>query len=100
MMNLQKPSLPEPEGPPPPPPTQNGYAFPSAHYTPETQKAINTLKRKKSKSKEPIYESIKPRPEPVGGSGNSPPASEYRSFKPVPAQNLPPPVISEPDNQY
>ena len=34
MMNLQKPSLPEPEGPPPPPPTHNGYSFPSsAHYT-------------------------------------------------------------------
>ena len=48
MMNLQKPSLPEPEGPPPPPPTQNGYAFPSVHYTPETQKAINTLKRQLS----------------------------------------------------
>ena len=102
MMNLQKPSLPEPEGPPPPPPTQNGYAFPSVHYTPETQKVINTLKRKKSKEKEPIYESIKPRPEPVGGSGNSPPTSEYRSFKPAIAiaKSVAQPVVTEPDNQY
>ena len=91
MMNLQKPSLPEPSGPPPPPPTQNGYAFSSStHYTQETQKVISTLTRQSSrqKEKEPIYESIKPRPEPVGGSGNSPPASEYRSTQPpVPTQD-------------
>ena len=116
MMNLQKPSLPEPEGPPPPPPVQNGYAFSSSsHYTQETQKAMNTLKRNKSKPskpKEPIYESIKPRPEPVGGSGNSPPASEYRSFCPPVTNNIPicssprrttptpPPPATPPDNQY
>ena len=84
MPNLQKPSLPEPEGPPPPPPTQNGYAFTNIHFNPEAQKAMNTLKKTKvGKDKEPIYESIKPRPEPVGGSGNSPPSSEYRSYKPA-----------------
>ena len=84
MPNLQKPSLPEPEGPPPPPPTQNGYAFTNIHFNPEAQKAMNTLKKSKvTKDKEPIYESIKPRPEPVGGSGNSPPSSEYRSYKPA-----------------
>ena len=45
---------------------------------------MNTLKKTKvGKDKEPIYESIKPRPEPVGGSGNSPPSSEYRSYKPA-----------------
>ena len=110
MPNLQKPSLPEPEGPPPPPPTQNGYAFTNVHFNPEAQKAMNTLKRNKgnNKSKEPIYESIKPRPEPVGGSGNSPPASEYRSFNPVPtsvAPPVPPPAAPPPqdadqDSQY
>ena len=103
MPNLQKPSLPEPEGPPPPPPTQNGYAFTNVHFNPEAQKAMNTLKRNKNtnKSKEPIYESIKPRPEPVGGSGNSPPTSEYRSFKPVTPPVVPPPQ-KEPDqdSQY
>ena len=58
---------------------------------------MNTLKRSKNKKgDEPIYESIKPRPEPVGGSGNSPPTSEYKSFKPVtppvaPAAPPPPP---------
>jgi len=98
LLSLQKPSLPEPEGPPPPPPIQNGYAFTaSAHYTAETQAAMNTLKRQAksqqqqplspqpqqqqlpapAKPKEPIYESIKPRPDPVGGSGNSPPKCEY-----------------------
>jgi len=105
LLSLQKPSLPEPEGPPPPPPIQNGYAFTaSAHYTAETQAAMNTLKRQaaakkgqqqqqqplspppppqqqqqqpQTKPKEPIYESIKPRPDPVGGSGNSPPKCEY-----------------------
>ena len=90
MMNLQKPSLPEPSGPPPPPPTQNGYAFSSStHYTQETQKVISTLTRQsnRQKEKEPIYESIKPRPEPVGGSGNSPPQSEYQSTPPVPTQD-------------
>ena len=59
MPNLQKPSLPEPEGPPPPPPTQNGYAFTNIHFNPEAQKAMNTLKRSKNKKgDEPIYESI------------------------------------------
>ena len=97
MPNLQKPSLPEPEGPPPPPPTQNGYAFTNVHFNPEAQKAMNTLKRNKgTKSKEPIYESIKPRPEPVGGSGNSPPSSEYRSYNPVPAAPAPPPAPAAP----
>ena len=60
VMHLQKPSLPEPEGPPPPPPIQNGYAF----NTPILPKNHN------NQSKEPIYESIKPRPEPLGGSGD------------------------------
>ena len=94
MMNLQKPSLPEPLGPPPPPPTHNGYSFPSStHYTEETKAVISTLTRQKTaKPKEPIYESIKPRPEPVGGSGNSPPASEYRSSPPVHQSPLPPPT--------
>ena len=54
-MFLGKPSLPEPEGPPPPPPVQNGYAF------------NNPILNKTAKPKEPIYESIKPRPEPLGG---------------------------------
>ena len=109
MPNLQKPSLPEPEGPPPPPPTQNGYAFTNVHFNPEAQKAMNTLKRNKGKKdNEPIYESIKPRPEPVGGSGNSPPSSEYRSFKPVtppvaPVAPPPPPQAqpeADQDSQY
>ena len=49
-----------------------------------------------------IYESIKP----VGGSGNSPPGSEYRSYNPVPAAPAPPPPPQEPhsdpspDSQY
>jgi len=100
-LNLQKPSLPEPEGPPPPPPIQNGYAFTgAAHYDHEAQKAMDTLKRQKSKPKEPIYESIKPRPEPVGGSGNSPPASEYKVYTPhhpeiAPASPLP--LLPAPD---
>ena len=53
-----------------------------------------------------IYESIKPRPEPVGGSGNSPPGSEYRSYNPVPAAPAPPPPSQKPhsdpspDSQY
>ena len=99
LLNLQKPSLPEPEGPPPPPPIQNGYAFStSAHYDQETAKAMDTLKRQKSKTKEPIYESIKPRPEPVGGSGNSPPTSEYTSYPPPP-QQLPQPNIYQQQQQ-
>jgi hypothetical protein len=117
--SLQKPSLPEPEGPPPPPPIQNGYAFTaSAHYTAETQLAMNTLKRQAAKQKqqqqqqqqqlpqppqqpakpkEPIYESIRPRPDPVGGSGNSPPKCEYggsqqyRTFQQI-QNNIPPPA--------
>ena len=101
MPNLQKPSLPEPEGPPPPPPTQNGYAFTNIHFNPEAQIAMNTLKKNKinKKDKEPIYESIKPRPEPVGGSGNSPPSSEYKAYKafsPAPAQ----PEPASEDSQY
>ena len=121
LRSLQKPSLPEPEGPPPPPPIQNGYAFTaSAHYTAETQMAMNTLKRQAAKQKqqqqplqqqltslqppptpakpkEPIYESIRPRPDPVGGSGNSPPKCEYggsqqyRAFQQMQQNNLPPP---------
>jgi len=49
-----------------------------------------------------IYESIKP----VGGSGNSPPGSEYRSYNPVPAAPAPPPPSQKPhsdpspDSQY
>ena len=105
MPNLQKPSLPEPEGPPPPPPTQNGYAFTNIHFNPEAQIARNTLKKNKinNKDKEPIYESIKPRPEPVGGSGNSPPSSEYRTYKPLtqPAAQQPPqPEAVTEDSQY
>jgi hypothetical protein len=65
-LQLGKPSLPEPEGPPPPPPVQNGYAF----NTPVLgQDVRNPLKNKRpSGDKEPIYESIKPRPEPLGGN--------------------------------
>ncbi len=71
-MQLNKPSLPEPEGPPPPPPVQNGYAF----NTPVLgQDVRNPLKKKRDKSKEPIYESIKPRPEPLGGNSEAPPGS-------------------------
>ena len=64
-MQLGKPSLPEPEGPPPPPPVQNGYAF-SNPILP----ASHVNQQQNNKSKEPIYESIKPRPEPLGGSGD------------------------------
>ena len=71
-LNLGKPSLPEPEGPPPPPPVQNGYAF------------NNPILANKptSQPKEPIYESIKPRPEPLGGSGDEEAGQEYGFTKP------------------
>jgi len=79
-LQLGKPSLPEPEGPPPPPPVQNGYAF----NTPVLgQDVRNPLKTKRAADgKEPIYESIKPRPDPLGGntepaSGGSQSGSEY-----------------------
>merc|ERR1711971_477581 len=78
-MQLAKPSLPEPEGPPPPPPVQNGYAFSNSHFNQETKKIVAA--KPINKAKEPIYESIKPRPEPVGGSGNTPPMSEYEMYK-------------------
>ncbi len=66
-MHLGKPSLPEPEGPPPPPPIQNGYVF----NTPILgQDVRNPLKKKRDRSKEPIYESIKPRPDPLGGNND------------------------------
>ena len=67
---LAKPSLPEPEGPPPPPPVQNGYAFNTPHISQEVRNPLKTqVKQEKNKPKEPIYESIKPRPEPLGGPG-------------------------------
>ncbi|TRY72029.1 hypothetical protein TCAL_01120 [Tigriopus californicus] len=67
-MTMGKPSLPEPEGPPPPPPIQNGYAFNTPHLSQEVR---NPLKAKLKKPKEPIYESIKPRPEPLGAPAPS-----------------------------
>lgn len=68
-MHLAKPSLPEPEGPPPPPPIQNGYAFNTPHISQEVRNPLQQ-QLKVSKPKEPIYESIKPRPEPLGGCGD------------------------------
>jgi hypothetical protein len=91
-MQLGKPSLPEPEGPPPPPPTQNGYAFNTPHISQEVR---NPLKINKvvadDKPKEPIYESIKPRPDPVGG--NEAPMYEYNEamLPPPPPPLMPPP---------
>ena len=72
MHMLAKPSLPEPEGPPPPPPVQNGYAFNTPHISQEVRNPLKSQKQqgqKAKKSKEPIYESIKPRPDPLGGPG-------------------------------
>ena len=50
---------------------------------------------------EPIYESIKPRPDPVGGSGRTPP-SEYGV--PLPPGDIlpppPPPLNGGDDEQY
>ena len=72
MHMLAKPSLPEPEGPPPPPPVQNGYAFNTPHISQEVRNPLKTQvqqAKQKNKPKEPIYESIKPRPEPLGGPG-------------------------------
>jgi hypothetical protein len=72
MHMLSKPSLPEPEGPPPPPPVQNGYAFNTPHISQEVRKPLKSQKPQikcNTKPKEPIYESIKPRPEPLGGPG-------------------------------
>ena len=71
-LTLGKPSLPEPEGPPPPPPVQNGYAFNNPMAT-----------QNNNQNKEPIYESIKPRPEPLGGCGDDEPNQEYGFTKPI-----------------
>ena len=70
-MQLGKPSLPEPEGPPPPPPVQNGYAFNTPHIAQEVRNPLQAQQNQQNggKPKEPIYESIKPRPEPLGGTG-------------------------------
>lgn len=65
-LQMAKPSLPEPEGPPPPPPVQNGYAFNTPHLSQEVRNPLQM----NNKPKEPIYESIKPRPEPLGGPGD------------------------------
>ena len=62
-MHYGKPSLPEPNCPPPPPPVQNGYAFNTPILPPSHAPSCK-------KPKEPIYESIKPRPDPLGGSGD------------------------------
>ena len=86
-MQLGKPSLPEPEGPPPPPPIQNGYAFNTPHLSQEVRNPLKKVlnNQNSSKPKEPIYESIKPRPEPVGSESTS----EYR---PPSVNSKPPPV--------
>ena len=92
-MMLTKPSLPEPEGPPPPPPVQNGYAFNTPHIPQEVRNPLGNLAGKNAgdssgngainiaanakKPKEPIYESIKPRPEPLGGPAEEEPPMEY-----------------------
>jgi len=91
-MLLTKPSLPEPEGPPPPPPVQNGYAFNTPHMPPEVRNPLGNLTGKNTsetgsgntgsngimkKPKEPIYESIKPRPEPLGGPAEDESGMEY-----------------------
>jgi len=90
-MMLTKPSLPEPEGPPPPPPVQNGYAFNTPHVPQEVRNPLGNLASKNndtavnnansnaanSKPKEPIYESIKPRPEPLGGPAEDEQPMEY-----------------------
>ncbi len=71
---LAKPSLPEPEGPPPPPPIQNGYAFNTPHINQDMRNNSKLQKPqvlKKKKPKDPIYESIKPRPGPLGGLGGT-----------------------------
>ena len=60
------------EGPPPPPPMQNGYAFNTPQINQELRnplKSQSQATKTKNKPKEPIYESIKPRPEPLGGPG-------------------------------
>lgn len=89
---LGKPSLPEPEGPPPPPPIQNGYAFNTPHLSQEVRnplkKALQTSGNKKPK--EPIYESIKPRPEPLGSESIT---SEYKPPSPV-VPPTPPPIAT------
>ena len=91
-MMLTKPSLPEPEGPPPPPPVQNGYAFNTPHIPQEVRNPLgnvagknnndttvvnNTISNVANKPKEPIYESIKPRPEPLGGPAEDEQPMEY-----------------------
>ena len=110
-MLLTKPSLPEPEGPPPPPPIQNGYAFNTPHMPPEVRNPLGNLTGSNSsgglsnnstgssnngimkKPKEPIYESIKPRPEPLGGPAEDDPGMEYgftMASQPRPANGRPP----------
>jgi hypothetical protein len=109
-MLLTKPSLPEPEGPPPPPPVQNGYAFNTPHIPPEVRNPLGNLAGKNSdagnansgssnngimkKPKEPIYESIKPRPEPLGGPADDEAGMEYgftmTQQNPRPANGRPP----------
>ena len=111
-MQLGKPSLPEPEGPPPPPPVQNGYAFNTPHLSQEVRNPLKINKQDPNKPKEPIYESIKPRPEPVGGNEDPPPPESLPP--PPPPQQLqqqpsatltsavvPPPIVTPlpPQNQ-
>ena len=80
-MMLAKPSLPEPEGPPPPPPVQNGYAFnANSRVAQETRQP-----QEKPRSKEPIYESIKPRPDPVGGPSGPPEEYGFSQLESAPA---------------
>ena len=93
-MQLGKPSLPEPEGPPPPPPVQNGYAFNTPHLSQEVRNPLKINKQDANKPKEPIYESIKPRPEPVGGNEDPPP--EPLPPPPPPQQQLPSAVVPPP----
>ena len=93
-LQLGKPSLPEPEGPPPPPPVQNGYAFNTPHLSQEVRNPLRANKDSSSKPKEPIYESIKPRPEPVGGNEAS--TTEQVSSTPPPPPPVPNSVAAPP----
>ncbi len=81
-LHLAKPSLPEPEGPPPPPPVQNGYAFNTPILSQEVRHPLKAKKASKvGGGKEPIYESIKPRPEPLGGNAEMATESSPRRRK-------------------
>ncbi len=94
-LQLGKPSLPEPEGPPPPPPVQNGYAFSTPPLTQEVRHPLQNGNAQRGGTKEPIYESIKPRPEPLGGTGDE--CGQEYGFTKSPAVK-PQPLTAQPQN--